>query len=227
MAGGQLSVTTTIRREAPTCSNRPGDASLRAKTPREAGPCNRGRCCYAGRAMSDGPRMTTEGPRRAHATLRRRPCEDAAQRIFRPGFALPWRQWFYAVPAGEKQIPRRFAPQDDNERQRQQQRREATATATAKATAIARGNGKGNSNSQREQQRLERRQRPEAVSGLRAQNSRRDSKAIMRGELSPPRPTPSRPVGGDVVEVRAPKPVCVAGFPGIPAKTMLGSAKLG
>ncbi len=115
----------------------------------------------------------------------------------------------------------------NGEKRRQQQRREATATATAKATAIARGNGKGNSNSQREQQRLERRQRPEAVSGLRAQNSRRDSKAIMRGELSPPRPTPSRPVGGDVVEVRAPKPVCVAGFPGIPAKTMLGSAKLG
>ena len=31
------------------------------------------------------------------------------------------------------------------------------------------------------------------------QNSRRAWKAIMRGVLSPPRPTPSRPVGGEVV----------------------------
>ncbi len=48
----------------------------------------------------------------------------------------------------------------------------------------------------------------------RGQNSRRDWKAIMRGELSPPRPTPRRPVGGEVVYVRAPKPVWVAGFAG-------------
>ena len=39
----------------------------------------------------------------------------------------------------------------------------------------------------------------------------------MRGELSPPSPTPSNPVGGEVVEVSAPKPVCVEGLPGIPA----------
>jgi hypothetical protein len=39
----------------------------------------------------------------------------------------------------------------------------------------------------------------------------------MRGELSPPNPTPRRPVGGDVVEVSAPKPVWVFGSPGMPA----------
>ena len=39
----------------------------------------------------------------------------------------------------------------------------------------------------------------------------------MRGELSPPRPTPSKPVGGEMVLVSAPKPVWVAGFPGVPA----------
>src|ERR1035438_6661912 len=48
----------------------------------------------------------------------------------------------------------------------------------------------------------------------------------MRGELSPPRPTPKSPVGGDVVWLMAPKPVCVSGRPGIPATTE-GSAKLG
>ena len=49
----------------------------------------------------------------------------------------------------------------------------------------------------------------------------------MRGELSPPYPTPSRPVGGEVVEVKAPKPVCVAGLPGIPAITFDGRLKFG
>ena len=49
----------------------------------------------------------------------------------------------------------------------------------------------------------------------------------MRGALSPPNPTPSRPVGGEVVLVSAPKPVCVPGSPGIPARTMLGRAKFG
>src|SRR5208337_2214346 len=49
----------------------------------------------------------------------------------------------------------------------------------------------------------------------------------MRGLLSPPKPTPSSPVGGDVVYVSAPKPVCVEGFPGMPASTMLGRAKFG
>ena len=48
----------------------------------------------------------------------------------------------------------------------------------------------------------------------------------MRGELSPPSPTPRSPVGGDVVEVIEPKPVCVAAWPGMPATTD-GSAKLG
>ena len=48
----------------------------------------------------------------------------------------------------------------------------------------------------------------------------------MRGELSPPSPTPSNPVGGDVVDVRAPKPVCVLGSPGTPA-IAVGSAKFG
>ena len=49
----------------------------------------------------------------------------------------------------------------------------------------------------------------------------------MRGLLSPPNPTPSKPVGGEVVYVSAPKPLCVEGFPGMPASTMLGSAKFG
>src|ERR1700680_3102671 len=49
----------------------------------------------------------------------------------------------------------------------------------------------------------------------------------MRGVLSPPNPTPSRPVGGEVVEVSAPNPVCVVGFPGMPASTMLGRPKFG
>jgi len=49
----------------------------------------------------------------------------------------------------------------------------------------------------------------------------------MRGVLSPPKPTPSKPVGGEVVEVSAPNPVWVVGFPGMPASTMLGSAKFG
>ena len=39
----------------------------------------------------------------------------------------------------------------------------------------------------------------------------------MRGELSPPSPTPSNPVGGEMVLVSAPKPVWVAGLPGVPA----------
>ena len=49
------------------------------------------------------------------------------------------------------------------------------------------------------------------------QNSSRAWKATMRGELSPPSPTPSSPVGGEVVYVSAPKPVCVDGLPGTPA----------
>src|ERR1019366_5905687 len=49
----------------------------------------------------------------------------------------------------------------------------------------------------------------------------------MRGELSPPSPTPSNPVGGDVVLVSAPKPVCVERFPGIPAITLDGRLKFG
>jgi hypothetical protein len=48
----------------------------------------------------------------------------------------------------------------------------------------------------------------------------------MRGELSPPKPTPSNPVGGEVVATRAPKPVYVPGCPGIPA-TAVGKAKFG
>jgi hypothetical protein len=59
------------------------------------------------------------------------------------------------------------------------------------------------------------------------QNSNRDWKAIIRGLLSPPKPTPSKPVGGEVVYVSAPNPLCVEEFPGIPACTMLGSAKFG
>ena len=47
----------------------------------------------------------------------------------------------------------------------------------------------------------------------------------MRGELSPPKPTPSNPEGGEVVYVSAPKAVCVAGFPGMPANTILGTPK--
>ena len=49
----------------------------------------------------------------------------------------------------------------------------------------------------------------------------------MRGVLSPPKPTPSKPVGGEVAYVKAPNPVCVEGLPGIPASTMLGSPKFG
>src|ERR1700722_11711460 len=62
---------------------------------------------------------------------------------------------------------------------------------------------------------------------FRYQNSRANRKAIMRGVLSPPKPTPSNPVGGEVVYVSAPNPVWVEGFPGMPASTMLGSPKLG
>ena len=47
----------------------------------------------------------------------------------------------------------------------------------------------------------------------------------MRGELSPPRPTPSSPVGGIVTLSSVPN---LAGTePGTPASTVLGSAKLG
>jgi len=49
----------------------------------------------------------------------------------------------------------------------------------------------------------------------------------MRGVLSPPNATPSRPVGGEVVYVSAPNPVWVEGFPGIPARTLLESPKFG
>ena len=49
------------------------------------------------------------------------------------------------------------------------------------------------------------------------QNSILPWKAIMRGELSPPNPTPSSPVGGEIVLVNAPKPVWVPGLPGVPA----------
>jgi len=66
-----------------------------------------------------------------------------------------------------------------------------------------------------------------SISRSEAQNSRRNWNAIIRGVLSPPKPTPSNPVGGDVLNVIAPKPVSVEGFPGIPANTMLGSAKFG
>jgi len=41
--------------------------------------------------------------------------------------------------------------------------------------------------------------------------------AIIRGELSPPKPTPSSPVGGEVVFVNAPNPTWVPGLPGMPA----------
>jgi len=36
-----------------------------------------------------------------------------------------------------------------------------------------------------------------------------------------------QPVGGDVVDVSAPNPLCVAGLPGMPACTTMGSAKFG
>src|ERR1700733_2878013 len=58
------------------------------------------------------------------------------------------------------------------------------------------------------------------------QNSILPWNAIIRGELSPPSPTPSKPVGGEIVLVKAPKPVWVAGLPGGPAR-LLGKAKLG
>jgi uncharacterized glyoxalase superfamily protein PhnB len=48
----------------------------------------------------------------------------------------------------------------------------------------------------------------------------------MRGELSPPRPTPSRPVGGEIVLVSAPNPVCVAGSPGMPPLVIAGQSKV-
>jgi hypothetical protein len=48
----------------------------------------------------------------------------------------------------------------------------------------------------------------------------------MRGELSPPSPTPSSPVVGEIVLVSAPNPVCVAGLPGVPA-WLVGNAKFG
>ncbi len=56
-----------------------------------------------------------------------------------------------------------------------------------------------------------------AVLSAEFQNSILPWKAIMRGELSPPSPTPSSPVGGEMVLVSAPNPVCVAGSPGVPA----------
>src|ERR1700728_556797 len=58
------------------------------------------------------------------------------------------------------------------------------------------------------------------------QNSIRARKAIMRGELSPPSPTPKRPVGGEIVLSRVPN---FGGIysPGTPASTLLGNAKLG
>jgi len=39
------------------------------------------------------------------------------------------------------------------------------------------------------------------------QNSSRTWNATIRGELSPPKPTPNNPVGGAVVDVNVPKPV--------------------
>jgi hypothetical protein len=42
---------------------------------------------------------------------------------------------------------------------------------------------------------------------IRDQNSILPWNAIMRGELSPPSPTPSSPVGGEMVLVNEPKPV--------------------
>src|SRR5271156_6177094 len=59
----------------------------------------------------------------------------------------------------------------------------------------------------------------------RHQNSILPWKAIMRGEVSPPRPTPSSPVGGEVVLCSVPN--LAMGEPGTPACTVLGSAKLG
>jgi len=70
-------------------------------------------------------------------------------------------------------------------------------------------------------------QRPGTNPTVRGQNSRGACKAIIRGLLSPPNPTPSGPVGGEVVYLRAPKPVCVEGLPGTPASTGLGNPKLG
>ena len=68
---------------------------------------------------------------------------------------------------------------------------------------------------------------PREESLSRSQNSSLAWNAIMRGELSPPSPTPSSPVGGEVVDVMAPNPVCVAGFPGMPATTIDGNEKFG
>ena len=47
----------------------------------------------------------------------------------------------------------------------------------------------------------------------------------MRGEVSPPSPTPSSPVGGEVVLCSVPN--LAMGEPGTPACTVLGSAKFG
>src|ERR1700728_5152825 len=47
----------------------------------------------------------------------------------------------------------------------------------------------------------------------------------MRGEVSPPSPTPSNPVGGEVVLSSVPN--LEMGEPGTPACTVLGSAKFG
>jgi len=47
----------------------------------------------------------------------------------------------------------------------------------------------------------------------------------MRGELSLPSPTPTRPLGGEMVLVRAPKPLWVAGLP--EAGLIGGQSKVG
>lgn len=47
----------------------------------------------------------------------------------------------------------------------------------------------------------------------------------MRGEVSPPSPTPSKPVGGEVVLYNVPN-LDIA-EPGAPACTVVGSAKFG
>src|SRR5271156_6366167 len=48
----------------------------------------------------------------------------------------------------------------------------------------------------------------------------------MRGELSPPSPTPNSPVGGEIVLSNVPKRAGIK-TPGTPASTELGSAKCG
>src|ERR1039458_6845056 len=64
------------------------------------------------------------------------------------------------------------------------------------------------------------------LNGRHFQNSIRPSNAIMRGELSPPNPTPSSPVGGEIVLSKVPN---LGGMysPGTPASTLPGSVKLG